>query len=89
MHYEWNVVGLPELFILGCIAQLEVGDGRYAFSKVDLQTVIWGKKEIMTFGNIIRSFYIIMDIVKKLQSLVNSTTLIMYRSSHGLENQVT
>jgi len=30
-----------------------------------------------------------MDIAKQLQSLVSSTTLIMYRSSSGLENRVT
>jgi len=69
-----SVAELLKIFILeGFIAQLEVGGERYGFSKVDLQTVIWGKKVIMTFGNIIRSFYIIMDIAKKLQSLVNST----------------
>jgi len=30
-----------------------------------------------------------MAISKKLQSFVSSTTLIVYRSSHGLENQTT
>jgi len=73
----------------GFIAWLELGGERYRFSKVGLQTVIWRKKENMTFGNTIRSFYIIMDIAKKLQSLVSSWTLIMYRSSNGLENWVT
>jgi len=72
----------------GFIAQLEVRDERHGFSKVDLQTVIWGKKEIMTFGNIIRSFYIIMDIAKKLEILVSSTILILYRSLLGLKNRV-
>jgi len=42
----------------------------------------------MTFENIIRSFYITMDIVKKLQILVSSTILITYRNLLGLENQV-
>jgi len=42
----------------------------------------------MAFGNIIRIFYIIMDIAKKLQSLVSSTTFILYRSLLGLENWV-
>ena len=50
---------------------MEVRDERYEFSKVDLQTVIRGKKEIMAFGNTIKSLYIIMDIAKKLQSLVS------------------
>jgi len=53
------------------IAQLKVGGERYGFSKVTLQMVIWEKKEITTFENIIRSFYIVIDIVKKLQSLVS------------------
>ena len=46
----------------GFISRLKVGSERYGFSKVDNQTVLWRKKEIMTFGNIIRSFYIIMSI---------------------------
>jgi len=60
----------------GCISQLEVGSERYGFSKVDHQTVIWRKKEIVAFGKIIRSFYIIMSIARKLQGLVSSTCLI-------------
>ena len=82
---------LRDFFIFshwGFISQLEVAGERYGFSKVDLQTVICGKKEITAFGNIIRCFYIIMDTAKKLQSLVSSTTFILYRSLLGLENQV-
>ena len=68
------------------IAQLEVRGKGYGFSKVHLQTVIFGKKEIMAFGNILRNFYLIMDITKKLQNLVSSTTFILYRSLLGLKN---
>ena len=60
----------------GFISQFEVESERYGFSKVDHQTVIWQKKEIVTFENIIRSFYIIMSIARKLQGLVSSTSLI-------------
>jgi len=69
----------------GFMAQLEVRGEWYEFSKVDPQTMIWGKKEIVTFGNIIRSLYIIMNIA---QVLVSSTTSIMYWSLLGLEKQV-
>ena len=70
------------------MAQLEVGGERYGFSKVDLQTVIWGKEEIMAFGNIFRNLYKITDIARKLQILLISTTFILYRSLLGLENIV-
>jgi len=69
--------GHYEIFILGFyISKFEVGSERYEFSKVDHQTVIWRKKEIVTFENIIRNFYIIMHITRKLQGLVSSTSLI-------------
>jgi len=42
----------------------------------------------MTFGNIFRSFHIIMDIARKLQILVSLTSVIMYRSLLGFENRV-
>jgi len=42
----------------------------------------------MAFENIVRSLDAIMDIVKKLQSLVSSKTFILYRSLLGLENWV-
>jgi len=44
--------------------------------------------EIVTFGNIFKSFYIIKDIAKKLQNLVSLTSLIMYRSLLGLKISV-
>jgi len=44
--------------------------------------------EIVTFENIFRSFYIIISIVGKLQSIVSSTSVIMYRSLLRFENQV-
>jgi len=56
------------------ISQLEVESERYGFSKVEYQTVLWRKKEIMTFENIIR--YIIMSTVRKLQGLLCATSLI-------------
>jgi len=40
----------------------------------------------MTFGNIIRSFYIIIGIAKALPSLLSLKTLIVYRSLLGWEN---
>jgi len=91
MFYTINesIEGLFKHFILRFYSSIGGQGEKYGFSKVDFQTMIWRKKEIMTFGNIIRSFYAIMAIAKKLQSLVSSTTLIMYRSSYGLENRVT
>jgi len=44
--------------------------------------------EIMTFENIIRSFYIIMVIARKLQSAMSSTSLIMYKSLLGLKTEL-
>jgi len=44
--------------------------------------------EIVTFGNIFRSFYIIMGIARKLQSVVSSTSLIMYRGLLGLKTEL-
>ena len=79
-----SVVGLPKLLYWNFIAQLEVGSERYEFSKVDHQSVIWRKKEITTFGFVIRSFYLIMGIAKQLPSLVSSTILIVHGSFHRL-----
>jgi len=42
--------------------------------------------EIVIFENIFRSFHIIVGIARKAQSVVSSTSLIMYRSSVGFEN---
>ena len=55
----------------GCISQLEVRSERYGFSKVDHQLIMWRKKEIMTFGFIIGSFYLFMGIAKQLPTLVS------------------
>jgi len=44
--------------------------------------------EIVTFGKIFRSFYIIMGIARKLQSAVSSTSLIIYRSLLGLKTEL-
>ena len=44
--------------------------------------------EIVTFRNIFRSFYIIMGIARKLQSVVSSTILIIYRSLLGLKTKL-
>ena len=68
---------------------MEVESERYGFSKIDHQSVIWRKKEITTFGFIfIRSFYLIMGIAKQLPILVNSTSLIIYRSLLGLKTKL-
>jgi len=44
--------------------------------------------EIVTVGNIFRSFYIIMGIERKLQSVVSSTSLSMYISFLGLKTEL-
>jgi len=44
--------------------------------------------EIVAFGNIFKSFYIIMGIARKLQSVVSSTSLIMYKSLLGLKTEL-
>ena len=62
----------------GSTSYLEVGSESYGFSNVNHQTVIWVNTEIVIFGNIFRSFYVIMGIVRKLQSVVSSISLIMY-----------
>jgi len=46
------------------------------------------RKEEMNFENLIKILGIIMIVVKKMQSLVRSQTLIVLRSLLGLENQV-
>jgi len=83
-----SVTTLPKICILRIYSLIGGWGERYGLSKVELQTIIWGKKEIVIFGNIIRGFDIIMDVPKKLPSLVSSTTLIVYRSLLGLENWV-
>ena len=45
-------------------------------------------KEAMNFESLIKSFRIIMNIAKKIQTLVRSQTLIILRSLLRLENQV-
>ena len=67
---------------------LEIRSERYGFSNADHQTVTWVNTEIVRFGNIFRSFYIIVGIARKLQSVVSLTSLIMYRSLLGFENRV-
>ena len=44
--------------------------------------------EIETFENIFRSFYIIMGITRKLQSVLSSTSLLVYRSLFGLKTEL-
>ena len=44
--------------------------------------------EIETFENIFRSFYIIMGIARKLQSVVSSTSLLVYKSLLGLKTEL-
>ena len=44
--------------------------------------------EIETFENIFRSFYIIMGIARKLQSVVSSISVIMCRSLLGLKTKL-
>jgi len=61
----------------GFTSYLEVGRERYGFSNADHQLMTWVNTEIMTSGNIFRSFYIIMGIARKLKNVVSSTSLIM------------
>ena len=58
------------------------------FSNADHQTVTRVNTEIETFGNIFRIFHIIMGIARKLQSVVSSTSLFMYRSLLEFESRV-
>jgi len=44
------------------------------------------KKETINFGSLIKCFQVIMEVAKKIQSLVSSTTLIVLKISTGLEN---
>ena len=44
--------------------------------------------EIEIFGNISRTFYIIIGIERKLQSVVSSTSLLVYRSLLGLKTEL-
>jgi len=44
--------------------------------------------EIATFENIFNSFYIIVGVSRKLQIVVSSTSLIMYRSLLGLKTEL-
>jgi len=80
--YSWIkvFVDIMSFSYWGFKSYLEVRSERYGFSNADHQTVTWVNTEIVTFGNIFRSFYIIMGIVRKLQSVVSSTSLIMYTS---------
>ena len=52
----------------GFTSYLEGGSERYEFSNADHQTITWMNTEIVTSGNILRSFCIIMGIARKLQS---------------------
>ena len=72
----------------GFISQLEVGSERYGFTNANHQTITWVNIEIVAFKNIFRSFYIIKGIARKLQSVVSSTSLIMYRSLVGLKTEL-
>jgi len=67
---------------------LEVESERYGFSNADHQAVTWVNTKIVTFENIFRSSHIIMGIARKLQSVVISTSLIMYRSLLGLKTEL-
>jgi len=44
--------------------------------------------KIVTLENIFRSFYIFIGISRKLQIIVRSTNLIMYRSLVGLKTEL-
>ena len=72
----------------GFISHLEVGSERYGFSNADHLSVTWVNAEIETFENIFRSFYIIMGIARKLQSVVSSTSLLVYKSLLGLKTEL-
>ena len=64
----------------GFTSYLEVESERYGFSNIDYQTVAWINIEIVTFGSIFRSFYIIMGIARKLRSVVSSTSLLGFKN---------
>ena len=70
----------------GFISHLEVGSERYGFSNADHQTVTWVNAEIVTFENIFRSFYIIMDITRKSVPLDQIRVLygLLWTSQHRL-----
>ena len=72
----------------GFISHLEFGSERYGFSNANHQSVTWVNAEIETFENIFRSFYIIMGITRKLQSVLSSTSLLVYRSLFGLKTEL-
>jgi len=72
----------------GFTSYLEIGSEWYGFSNANHQIVTWMNTEIVTFGNIFRSFYIIMGIARKLQSVLSLTSLTMYRSLLGYEKRV-